>query len=806
MRYLTLFLVPFLLTACIQEAQWTWTGDTPGDTSPDQVTADGSVDLAPADLPGADIADTDVPVPFDTTDTVEPTDTDAVSPVDTTDTVEPFDTDTVQTDTIHLDTEDIEDVCVPDCDGKDCGDDGCGGTCGVCTGGSFCEGIETCQDGVCVQDEAPNCDDGNPCTDDSCDPEQAACTHALKPLDELIVEDCLCDDDEDCEPLEDGNFCNGTLVCDFEAETPTCKVDDPTVIICDALPEGAHPECNVPACDPDTGGCVALAANEDEGCSDEDACTADEHCVEGVCVGTLYDCDTPGQCESADGATCNGDGTCTYPTAPLDGMACDDGNACNQGELCTGGACFGGSEVSCDDGNQCTEDSCDTALGCQNEPTYGASCDDGEFCSTGDTCKGADGSVCEGSGWESCDDGNPCTNDQCIPDGEGCYNSPQDGACDDGNECTVETCTGGACVPDPEPMNGFECDDGTECTFNDACFDGECLATPAPEVQLEWLDCFCSEDADCDIVDDGTQCNGDVSCVGVKCLPGLPVPCDDSNPCTDDVCDPGLGCVFPDNADPCQDGDPCTEGDHCEGGVCVAGPDFVCDLDHDGVCLSLQCPTLAPDNCPTVWNPDADDGICAPLPDTFPASRALTLSQQGAPGENSTWRRTYEVVEIPLKNGVLDNSVVAYWKLDGDCSDSSGTGSPCEEKNEPDPIEGAFGDGNGAFYFDTDPSGTGKPFLKTGLAIEWGAETSFAVMLWAKANGTDGSIGGGGCVFGTNKTGSELHLHVAHPSVDFAVHIRDEDGNSIDVEHNEDAFPDKNWHHYACVRNAQDRP
>ena len=808
-----MLLLALILTSCIQEAQWTWTGDSiQADVSTDQATADGSREVSPVD----------------TTDT---------------DTGEPVDTDIVQ-----LDTVDVGDICVPDCDGKDCGDDGCDGTCGTCNGGSFCEGIETCQDGICVQDPAPNCDDGNPCTDDECDPEQAACTNILKPLDQLIVEDCLCDNDEDCEPLEDGDPCNGTLVCDTEAETPTCKVDDPTVVVCDDLPDGVHPDCNVPACDPETGLCVTLAANEGSGCSDGDACT--------------------------------------------------------EGELCTGGACFGGSEVNCDDGNQCTDDSCNSDLGCQSEPTWGATCDDGEFCSTNDTCKGADGSVCEGSGWESCEDGNPCTSDQCVPGSQGCYNPPNadpcddgnactendvcagglcvpgvamdcdDGNectgdscdpvvgcvftavdCDDGNDCTLDTCVGGVCDFDAEVMNGFECDDGTECTFNDACFDGECVATPAPEDQLEWLDCFCDGVEDCAIVDDGIECNGAVVCDDGRCLPGPPVPCDDGNECTDDVCDPvndcvftnnavacddgdpcttgdycaqgacvslsplecddtnpctddecvtGVGCEYTPNTAPCEDGDPCTDGDHCEGGICIAGPDFVCDPDHDGVCLSVQCPTVAPDDCPTVWNPDADSAVCAPLPGTFPASRAVTLSQQGAPGENSTWRRTYEVVEIPLKNGILDNSVIKYWKLDGDCSDSGDAGGPCEEMNEPDPVEGAFGDENGAFYFDNDAVGTGKPFLKSDHAIEWGADTSFTIMLWVKADGAYGSIGGGGNVFGTNKPKSELHFHVAHPSIDFGVHIRDEDGNSIDVEHNEEALPDKNWHHYACVRNAQD--
>ena len=73
--------VALFLTSCIQEAEWTWTGDTSQqDTPADQVTLDGTVDIAPDDLSGVD---TDVPVPTDT-EVVEPFDAEMVQP-DTTD-------------------------------------------------------------------------------------------------------------------------------------------------------------------------------------------------------------------------------------------------------------------------------------------------------------------------------------------------------------------------------------------------------------------------------------------------------------------------------------------------------------------------------------------------------------------------------------------------------------------------------------------------------------------------------------------------------------------------------------------------
>src|SRR5256885_13183475 len=61
------------------------------------------------------------------------------------------------------------------------------------------------------------------------------------------------------------------------------------------------------------------------------------------------------------------------------------------------------------------------------------------------------------------------------------------------------------------------------------------------------------------------------TCGGGACLPGAALNCDDSNPCTDDSCDPGTGCVHVNNTAPCSDGNACTTGDTCGGGSCQAG-------------------------------------------------------------------------------------------------------------------------------------------------------------------------------------------------------------------------------------------
>ena len=505
MRHLFAFLLPLLLVGCIQEAKWTWTGDTPGDAAVDGVTADGAGEVGSPDLK-------------------------------------------------------VEvDVCTPNCEGKECGDDGCGGTCGECDDEDLCDGEEICEDGQCIDGTALDCDDGNVCTDDSCEALQGCvhvaldgepcedgnpctlddvcvdddcqggawnscddenpctddsckvgagcqndavpdgaepacddgnpctedlcasgdCANPLLPLDQLVIEDCLCEEDADCADLNDDNLCNGSLICDTEAEVPACMVDEETIVTC-ALPDSVAPECNVPVCVPDTGDCGMGYANEDGPCEDGNACTSGELCKDGecknggsvfcedsngctddscdpatgcvnipntdscdddndcthtdlcsngTCGGTEYECDQPEQCETVEGATCIGDGTCTYPTAPMDSMPCDDGNACNVGEACADGACAGGGELDCDDGNVCTDDSCNPVSGCVH--VYNSKpCSDDDLCTTGDHC--SNGS-CVTTGTVDCEENEFCEAGLCQPL---CGN----GICD--LEDTCETCPG----------------------------------------------------------------------------------------------------------------------------------------------------------------------------------------------------------------------------------------------------------------------------------------------------------------------------------------------------------------------------
>ncbi len=186
----------------------------------------------------------------------------------------------------------------------------------------------------------------------------------------------------------------------------------------------------------------------------------------------------------------------------------------------------------CDDGNVADGDCCSSI--CEFE-LAGSSCEDGDACTDVDQCDGL-GTCSAGPGLD-CDDANSCTNDSCNA-GIGCVNTHNTNACDDGNACTTAdvcalgTCTGGAPVT---------CEDANECT-NDTCDSG--------------IGCvFANNTAACD---DGDTCTTlDVCTLGI-CVGGSAPDCGDANLCTDDSCDPGMGCLNIDNTASCDDNDPCT--------------------------------------------------------------------------------------------------------------------------------------------------------------------------------------------------------------------------------------------------------
>lgn len=220
-----------------------------------------------------------------------------------------------------------------DCDDDNpCTDDGC-------------DGLGGCK----FTPNQSECDDGDPCTaGDQCEAEICA----------GIALNCECHEDGDCTALEDGNLCNGTLFCNTEELPFKCAVFPETVVLCPEV-EGPDAPCLEPHCTPETGDCSFVSANDESPCTDGDLCTVDDLCAGGAC--------TPGEAKN-----CLDDNPCTDDLCnPATGCyhenneaICQDGSACTTQDQCLAGGCIGGPPPDCDDVNLCTDDSCDPTAGC----------------------------------------------------------------------------------------------------------------------------------------------------------------------------------------------------------------------------------------------------------------------------------------------------------------------------------------------------------------------------------------------------------------------------------------------------------
>jgi len=435
-----------------------------------------------------------------------------------------------------------------------------------------------------------------------------------------VTNSCLvCDNDMDCEPMD----------CSF-AETP-----DP---------------CTTARCI--MGNCVLVDNNDP--CDDMSACTLNDECVGGLCVGgDDFSCpDTdPSDCMIDMCVDMGGVPVCVQ-TPVANGEDCDDGDPCTANE-CQGGVCIVTGPTDCDDGIGCTIDSCVLPMGCVNMPDNtlcndflsctdnicdpmndciftpnDASCDDGVFC-TLDKCSLA--VDCLNTPLNSrCDNGDICDGaEKCIPghpmaDAAGCVPGVPFN-CDDQNECTDDSCVPGfGCVNDGAPNEGAPCDDDDACTLGETCMNGNCgggadrdCEVEMPPIEPLCQRSICDSDTGCELENfvDGTICetddnicNGIDICIAGVCTPQPGLVCDDGNDCTDDPCDPIEGCLPPviDNTNSCDDNNVCTQTDVCVNGVCVGTDPLICD-DMDP-CTDNNC---VPDSgCDfSVFNEDpCDDG------------------------------------------------------------------------------------------------------------------------------------------------------------------------------------------------------
>ena len=441
------------------------------------------------------------------------------------------------------------DVCVAGtCEGSfaDCDDEnpctvdscdvetGCGNKAvpngGVCSDGNACTDEDTCQDGECVGGSGG----------------------------------CDCEVDADCKDFEDGDLCNGTLFCELSGGKKTCAVKPGTLISCAVTP-GLSTSCASTLCEPSTGTCSTVIGPNGVVCSDANACTQADSCSAGKCSGIATVCQ--------DGEPCTNDLCDTAIGCIYEKVAgfklCDDGNACTKNDACEAGICIGKQAVVCNDNNPCTADTCSPVGGCGYAPLVGTSCDDGSACTTDDTCGGGscagtalacnNGNACDGvelcnpiTGCVpgvalQCNDGISCTVDACSPS-EGCTHAPNNAPCTDGKWCNgFEQCSLTAgCVPGTPPLLA----DSVDCTI-DTCDEATDKALHIPDASK------CSDGNECTT----NTCDPTAGCKLANASNGLP--CVDGSACTANaVCTAGV----------CGGGEPCeANGQICSAGICVGG-------------------------------------------------------------------------------------------------------------------------------------------------------------------------------------------------------------------------------------------
>jgi hypothetical protein len=490
-------------------------------------------------------------------------------------------------------------------DGNPCTDDVCDPVAGCsfpnnslpCSDSDPCTFGDTCQDGACAPGVLVTCEDYNPCTVDGCS-ETSGCTHQAV--------DGACDDGNPCTLSE--SCVDGKCVA---AKPKDCNDGNP---------------CTDDWCDPSAG---CKHQPNSAACSDDDPCTSGDTCAAGICqAGTAIACDDSNPCTNDSCSPLLG---CVHAA---NSTPCDDQDPCTMTDTCVAGVCAGTGAANCDDGNLCTSDFCEPLIGCSHAPNK-VPCDDGDPCTTTDACQFG---TCKGAGPLDCDDSNPCTDDFCIAK-SGCKHTPNAAPCNDNNDCTTDDhcaqgacisaqpvacddgnpCTKDVCLPDggclSEAIAGA-CSDGDSCTANDYCSKGKCVAG-APVQCDDGNPCTndvcnagaCVFSAKSGACDDGNACTTNDACVGGFCAGKTPVDCDDGAICTSDSCNPALGCVHALNAAPCDDGDLCTTLDRCLNGVCTGKNPLVC---NDGsACTQDSCdPAAGCKYLPLSGLPCSDSNAC----------------------------------------------------------------------------------------------------------------------------------------------------------------------------------------------------
>ena len=513
-----------------------------------------------------------------------------------------------------------------------------------CEDGDVCNGRESCLDQRCVDGTPLALESDDPCVAFACDPETGisqvftelpcdADDDACTVDDRCLMGACVSGDPHDCSgiagPCREG-------ICESVDGRPRC-VPRPTRAVGDACDDGA-------------------------------ACTAADVCnVDGECSGRAYACDSPGVCESVDGAACDGGGGCTY-SAAIDGRPCAGGQC--MGGLCRVDGDLCASPIELEPGIEIGLDLQYAAAGppldgaCNAQPLSGsdvwllvrgrpevdyrvvarpaaavdvalawhATCDPGGCLEVvnhagpgGEEALGPrrlpDDSdhrlqvlkLGPGSGLVTVrvvvDDEPPV----CAVGDPGCPCGPGQ-SCDAPLVCRETRCVEpGVC---PAGQLGCPCDEGDRCVEPGVCRARVCIADDCP---IGTAGCPCGSQATCD---DGLACDEE-TCEPPDCIAGtIGCQCNGNGMCDADLqCRVGTCVMCPAGTEhcACDDDEACDEGLDCRGALCAACPsgtancacygDGTCD--EDLACRDEVCAICAPgsDGCPCYGNLTCDRGL-----------------------------------------------------------------------------------------------------------------------------------------------------------------------------------------------------
>ncbi len=470
-----------------------------------------------------------------------------------------------------------------------------------CDDGSACSQNEVCGNGACLPGALLDCNDGQPCTADSCNPAKG-CVH--------LAQAATCSDGDPCtlgESCSNGQCTVGTPKnCD---DGDACTVGDAcvngTCVVAGKNTCSDAEPCTQDSCDTKSGLCSHQASSA---CL-RAACVNNGDCAKGlVCdvgLASCVHCITASQCGA--GHACQG-GLC------IAGTPCTSFVQCKPlGKVCaaSAGSCVGClSDGDCNPGFVCQGQVCAPKQPCKGDADCPAVCNSTlkvcADCNADSDCPGgacggdhmcrpqhATAVQCQGGNlfapkagnqayvFSLCGDDNPCTDGACaLP--AGCTLIASSAPCQDGNPCLGgDFCAGGMC----QAGNSALCDDQSACTTDVcdpktgacahsklACSDGNPCTDDGCNAMTGCA--FAANSAACD---DGLPCSSGDLCAKGACKGKLS--CDDGKPCHAYGCEPGTGACIATKLSgaPCDDGNSCTLGDACASGICLPSKLVLCD-------------------------------------------------------------------------------------------------------------------------------------------------------------------------------------------------------------------------------------